>query len=59
MATTLDKREAQALLGTLPAETTWEALLDKIETHWMIARGRADAEAGRVKSLEELRAATR
>lgn len=48
------KEQAQALIEQLPDETTWDELAYQIELRASVERGLADANAGRLISVEEV-----
>jgi predicted transcriptional regulator len=50
------KKEAQRLVEDLPEDATWDDLMYKIYVRQAIEAGLRDAEAGRVVSVEEVRA---
>jgi predicted transcriptional regulator len=49
------REEAQALLDSLPADATWDDLMERIYVRQKIDAGLRDIEAGRVVDVEELR----
>ena len=54
IATTV-KEEVRSMLDRMPDDLTWGRLADAVELRRKIARGLADAEAGRVTPHEEVR----
>ena len=54
MPTTV-KDEMRTLLERLPDDVSWERLADAVELRRKIARGLADADAGRISPHEEVR----
>jgi predicted transcriptional regulator len=49
------KQQAHAIIDTLPDTATWSDLLYAIELRADVDAGIADADAGRVTDIEELR----
>jgi predicted transcriptional regulator len=50
------KEEARRLVETLPKDATWDDLMYRIYVHQAIQDGLQDSDAGRVISVEEVRA---
>lgn len=48
------KRQAHELIDTLPESATWEDVAYEVELRASIERGLADADAGRLISVEDL-----
>jgi predicted transcriptional regulator len=49
------KRQAQDLLAVLPDDATWDDIVYELAVRRSIERGLADAEAGRLRSVEDVR----
>ena len=49
------KEEARKLVDSLPENSTWDDLMHEIYVRQAIEAGLADSEAGRVKSVEQVR----
>ncbi|MFM2061814.1 MAG: hypothetical protein RLZZ507_1484 [Cyanobacteriota bacterium] len=49
------KQEAQRLIQQLPENSTWDDLMYQIYVRQAIEAGLADSEAGKVKTVEEVR----
>jgi len=56
MATTNIKEEARKLIDQMPDGSTWDDLMREIYVRQAIEAGLADSQAGRTRSLEEIRA---
>lgn len=56
MQTTNIKDEAHRLVENLPDDASWDDLMYEIYVRQAIERGLADSEAGRTKSMEDVRA---
>jgi len=56
MPTTSIKEEAKQLVESLPEDSTWDDLMHEIYVRQTIEAGLADSEAGRTRSVEEVRA---
>ena len=56
MAQSKIKEEAHALVEKLSENATWDDLMEKIYVRQAIERGLADSEAGRTRSVEDVRA---
>ncbi len=50
------KQEAQRLIEKLPENSTWDDLMYQIYVRQAIEAGLGDSEAGKVKTVEEVRA---
>jgi predicted transcriptional regulator len=50
------KKEAKRLVNELPDDATWDDLMYRIYVRQSIEAGLRDADAGRVVSVEEIRA---
>jgi len=50
------KEEARRLIDNLPENSTWDDLMREIHVKQTIEAGLADSDAGRVTSVEEVRA---
>ena len=50
------KEEARRLIDKLPENSTWDDLMDEIYVRQAIESGLSDSEAGRVISVEEVKA---
>lgn len=55
MSRILDKDEVKAVVDALPDGATWADLLDEVQMRLRIERGLADAAAGHVATVEEVR----
>ena len=55
MAQSKIKEEAHALVEKLPENATWDDLMEEIYVRQAIERGLADSEAGRTRSVEDVR----
>lgn len=49
------KEQARSLVETLPDDCTWDDLMDRVYVILAVEAGLADSEAGRTKSVEEVR----
>ncbi len=49
------KDEARRLVETLPEDSTWEDLMNRIYVRQAIEAGLEDSEAGRVRDVREIR----
>ncbi len=49
------KEQAHKVVDSLPNNATWDDLMERIYVEQVIEKGNADAEAGRVKDVEEVR----
>ena len=56
MPTVIQKAEAHKLVDRLPDNATWDDLMHGIYVREAIDRGLADSQAGRTKSVQEVRA---
>ena len=56
MPTVIQKEEAHKLVDRLPANATWDDLMHEIYVREVIDRGLTDSQAGRTKSVLEVRA---
>ena len=56
MPTVIQKAEAHKLVDRLPDNATWDDLMHEIYVREAIDRGLADSQAGRTKSVQEVRA---
>ncbi len=56
MPAVIQKEEAHKLVDLLPATATWDDLMHQIYVHEAIDRGLADSQAGRTKSVKDVRA---
>ena len=56
MPTVIQKEEAHKLVDRLPANATWDDLMHEIYVREVIDRGLTDSQAGRTKSVQEVRA---
>lgn len=52
----MKKEEAHKLIDLLPVNATWEDLMREIYVREAIEKGLSDSEAGRTKSVAEIRA---
>lgn len=52
----MKKEEAHKLIDLLPVNATWEDLMREIYVREAIEKGLSDSEAGRTKSVAEVRA---
>ncbi|MGB3208907.1 MAG: hypothetical protein WBB28_28275 [Crinalium sp.] len=50
------KQEAQRLIEKLPENSTWDDLMYQIYVRQAVEAGLVDSEAGKVKTVEEVRA---
>lgn len=55
MATVMNKEEAHKLIDRLPVNATWDDLMHEVYVRETVERGLADAAAGRVKDVKEVR----
>jgi predicted transcriptional regulator len=56
METKSIKESARQLIDQLPEDSTWDDLIRKIYVKQAIEAGLADSEAGRISSVEQVRA---
>ncbi|MCA6572829.1 MAG: hypothetical protein IM531_01695 [Pseudanabaena sp. M090S1SP1A06QC] len=49
------KQQAQSLIEKLPDNCTWDDIMQQVYVILAVAAGLADSQAGRVKSVEEVR----
>ena len=56
MTNALVKKEAHKLVDKMPADSTWDDLIDEIYIRQVIEQGLADSRAGRTSEVRELRA---
>ena len=56
MATTNIKEEARKLIDKMADDSTWDDLMSKIYVRQAIESGLADSQAGRITSVETIRA---
>jgi hypothetical protein len=52
----MKKDEAHKLIDQLPTNATWDDLIHEIYVRETIERGLADSKAGRIKSVNDIRA---
>jgi hypothetical protein len=52
----MKKDEAHKLIDQLPTNATWDDLIHEIYVREAIERGLADSKAGRIKSVNDIRA---
>jgi hypothetical protein len=50
------KEEARRLIDNLPEDSTWEDLMDQIYVRLAVEAGLANSKAGKVKTIEDVRA---
>ena len=55
MPTVVQKEEAHKLVDRLPDNATWDDLIHQIYVREAIERGVSDSQAGRTKSVQEVR----
>jgi DNA-binding transcriptional regulator YiaG len=55
MPSPLRKDEAHKLIDQLPAEATWEDLMEQIYVRQAIEQGLSDSEQGKLQSVQEIR----
>ncbi|WP_273023961.1 hypothetical protein [Rheinheimera sp.] len=55
MPSPLRKDEAHKLIDQLPANATWEDLMEQIYVRQAIEQGLSDSEQGKLQSVQELR----
>ena len=55
MPSPLRKDEAHKLIDQLPANTTWEDLMEQIYVRQAIEQGLSDSEQGKLQSVQEIR----
>lgn len=55
MPSPLRKDEAHKLIDQLPANATWEDLMEQIYVRQAIEQGLSDSEQGKLQSVRELR----
>ena len=55
MPSPLRKDEAHKLIDQLPAEATWEDLMERIYVRQAIEQGLSDSEQGKLQSVQEIR----
>lgn len=56
METRSIKEEARRLIDKLPEDSTWDDLMDEIYVRQVIEAGLTDSKAGKVTSVEQVRA---
>ena len=56
MAQMMRKEEAHKLIDRMPADATWDDLMQEIYVREAIAKGLADSEAGRTQDVKDIRA---
>ncbi|MFN9467883.1 MAG: hypothetical protein ACK6BS_12165 [Pseudanabaena sp.] len=49
------KQQAQSLIEKLPDNCTWDVIMQQVYVILAVEAGLADSQAGRVKSVEEVR----
>ena len=55
MPKTMKKDQAHKLIDNMPENSSWDGLMHKIYVREIIEEGLADSEAGRTKSVQEVR----
>jgi hypothetical protein len=55
MPSPLRKDEAHKLIDQLPADATWEDLMQQIYVRQAIEQGLSDSEQGKLQSVQEIR----
>ena len=55
MSTLSVKQQAHSLIETLPDNCTWEDIMHQVYVVLAVEAGLADSQAGRVKSVDEVR----
>ena len=55
MSTLSVKQQARSLVETLPDNCTWDDIMNQVYVVLAIEAGLADSQAGRVKSVDEVR----
>ncbi|WP_166838297.1 hypothetical protein [Rheinheimera pleomorphica] len=55
MPSPLRKDEAHKLIDQLPADATWEDLMEQIYVRQAIEQGLSDSEQGKLQSVHEIR----
>ena len=55
MPSPLRKEEAHKLIDQLPADATWEDLMEQIYVRQAIEQGLSDSEQGKLQSVQEIR----
>jgi hypothetical protein len=55
MPSPLIKDEAHKLIDTLPADATWDDLMEQIYVRQAIENGLRDSEQGKLQSVQEIR----
>lgn len=55
MPNPLRKDEAHKLIDQLPADATWEDLMEQIYLRQAIEQGLSDSEQGKLQSVQEIR----
>ena len=55
MPSPLRKDEAHKLIDQLPADATWEDLMEQIYVRQSIEQGLSDSEQGKLQSVQEIR----
>jgi len=55
MTTALQKDQAHKLIDQLPPNATWDDLIREIYVRQAVEQGLADSQAGRTKSVQEVR----
>lgn len=56
METRSIKEEARRLIDKLPEDSTWDDLMDEIYVRQVIEAGLTDSKAGKVTSVDQVRA---
>jgi predicted transcriptional regulator len=56
MPTTMSREQAHKLVDQLPPQATWDDLMHEIYVRQAIEQGLADSQAGRTKTVKEVRA---
>ncbi len=51
----MEKEEAHRIIDRLPSNATWDDLMHEIYVREVIERGLADSNAGKTKSVQEIR----
>ncbi len=52
----MEKEEAHRIIDRLPSNATWDDLMHEIYVREVIERGLADSQAGKTKTVQEIRA---
>lgn len=55
MPTTMIREQAHALVDQLPPQATWDDLMHEIDVRQAIEQDLADSQAGRTKTVKEIR----